>query len=186
AQAKTVAAGDQDNVQLRALQLDANTARDQLESYVQKYREAIARDADNAAPADARVIAPATEPRYPTFPKKIPTLLLGTLAGFLLSAGIAVSRALIEDGEEAPVVRRPVAAARLEPEKDRRPETQAAGISPPPLPARASESLDSGDAPGQLAGLGELIAHVDRDRRTGEPRLALIAGCGDGASREIA
>src|SRR5579883_191382 len=180
AQAKTVAAGNQEDVQLRALQLDANAARDQLESYLQKYREAIARDADNAAPADARIIAPATEPRYPTFPKKIPTLLLGALAGFLLSAGIVVSRALIEDGEEAPVVRRPTAATRLEPERDRRSAAPAADIPPsPPLPARASESGDSG-APGtvgQLTGLGELIAHVDRDRRAGEPRFALIAGC---------
>ncbi|HLJ70149.1 MAG TPA: exopolysaccharide transport family protein [Roseiarcus sp.] len=189
AQAKTVAAGNQEDVQLRALQLDANAARDQLESYVQKYREAIARDADNAAPADARVIAPATEPRYPTFPKKIPTLLLGALAGFLLSAGIVVSRALIEDGEEAPVVRRPVAAARIEPERIRRPDEQAAGVPPPPLPARASESVDQDDASGsagQIAGLGELIAHVDRQGRTGEPRFALIAGCGDGASRGMA
>ena len=53
--------------------LDAKTARDQLESYLQKYREAVAREAENAAPADARIIASASEPREPTFPKKVPT-----------------------------------------------------------------------------------------------------------------
>src|SRR5260370_32782981 len=49
-QSKVVASGNVDEVELRALELDARSARDQLESYVQKYREAIARDADNAAP----------------------------------------------------------------------------------------------------------------------------------------
>ena len=61
---------------LRALQLDAKTAGDQLESYLQKYREAVAREAENAAPADARIIASASDPREPTFPKKLPTILL--------------------------------------------------------------------------------------------------------------
>ena len=85
-QSKTVATGNVDDVQLRALELDAKTSRDQLKSYLQKYREALAREADNAAPADARIIESATEPRTPTFPKKAPTVLLATLAGFLVSS----------------------------------------------------------------------------------------------------
>ena len=88
---------------LRALELDAKTSRDQLESYLQKYREAVAREAENAAPADARIIASASEPRAPTFPKKLPTVLLATLAGFLVSLAAAVARALLAD---AVVVRR--------------------------------------------------------------------------------
>jgi polysaccharide biosynthesis transport protein len=95
-QAKAVATSDADQVQLRALQLDAKTAREQLESYINKYREASARDADDATPANARVIATAQEPLAPTFPKKAPTVLLATLAGFLLAAGIVVARALLE------------------------------------------------------------------------------------------
>jgi len=98
AQSKTVASGNVDEVELRALELDAHAARDQLESYVQKYREAIARDADNASPADARVITVASPPRSPTFPKSAETLVLGTLAGFLLSTGIVVSHALLLQG----------------------------------------------------------------------------------------
>jgi uncharacterized protein involved in exopolysaccharide biosynthesis len=96
-QSKAVATSDVDGVRLRALELDAKTAREQLESYIEKYREAAARDADNATPADARVIATAQEPRTPTFPKKGPTLLLVTLAGFLLSLGVVVARALLRD-----------------------------------------------------------------------------------------
>jgi len=96
-QSKTVASGNADDVKLRALQLDAKTAGDQLESYLQKYREALAREAENAAPADARVIAAASEPRVPTFPKKGPTILLATLAGFLVSLGAVVAHSLLTE-----------------------------------------------------------------------------------------
>jgi polysaccharide biosynthesis transport protein len=189
AQAKTVAEGDQDNVQLRALQLDANAARDQLESYVQKYREAIARDADNAAPADARVIAPATEPRYPTFPKKIPTLLLGTLAGFLFSAGIVVSRALLADDETAPVVRRSPPAL-IDSEVVRpAPTARAQGSAPPPAAPVFDEEDAAEDEPARsfdLAGVHELIDHIQAHGKPGETRFALLAGGGDGASRTTA
>jgi uncharacterized protein involved in exopolysaccharide biosynthesis len=192
AQAKTVASGDQDDVQLRALQLDANSARDQLESYVQKYREAIARDADNAAPADARVIAPANEPRSPTFPKKIETLLLGTLAGFLLSAGVAVSRALLDEGEAAPIVRRPAplrtpsAPTETVPLDPRRPE--------PPPAARSEAVVDRETAASEalpretFVDMPELVDHVESRARPGETRFALIAGAGagGGSARSIA
>jgi uncharacterized protein involved in exopolysaccharide biosynthesis/Mrp family chromosome partitioning ATPase len=107
-QSKTVAAGDADQVQLRALELDAKTAREQLESYIEKYREASARDADDATPANARIIATAQEPLAPSFPKKLPTILLVTSAGFLLSAGIVVARALLDGAgavAEAPISR---------------------------------------------------------------------------------
>ena len=76
-QSKAVATSDAGQVQLRALELDAKTAREQLESYINKYREASARDADDAAPANARVIATAQQPLAPTFPKKAPTVLHG-------------------------------------------------------------------------------------------------------------
>ena len=70
-QSKTVASGNADDVRLRALQLDAKTAGDQLESYLQKYREAVAREAENAAPADARIIASAERSaRTRLFPRR--------------------------------------------------------------------------------------------------------------------
>jgi uncharacterized protein involved in exopolysaccharide biosynthesis len=97
AQSKTVASGNVDEVQLHALEVDAKTAREQLESYIGKYREAVARDADNAAPPNARIIATASEPRTPSFPNKGPTILLVTLASFCLSASLAIAKALLAD-----------------------------------------------------------------------------------------
>ena len=56
------------DVQLRALEREAKTERDLLESYLAKYREATARDNINAAPPEARIISrasPAIKPDYP-------------------------------------------------------------------------------------------------------------------------
>ena len=74
--------------------MEAKTDREQLESYLQKYREAAARDAANAAPADARIIATAEPPRSPTFPKVWQTILLATLAAIVASSGVAAAAAL--------------------------------------------------------------------------------------------
>lgn len=99
-QSQTVANSNVDEVRLHALELDAKTARAQLESYTEKYHEAIAHEADYAEPPDARVISTATAPRLPTFPKKGPTLLMSALAGLFLSIGVVVARALLVDAPE--------------------------------------------------------------------------------------
>ena len=78
---------DADQVKLRELEIDAKTARDQLESYLTKYREAISREAENALPANGRVIAFAMTLVTPTFPKLGPTLLLAPLGGAFVSLG---------------------------------------------------------------------------------------------------
>ena len=137
-QSKTVASGNADDVRLRALQLDAKTSSDQLESYMQKYREAIAREAENAAPADARIVAAASEPRAPTFPKKLPTIVLATLAGFFISLAAVVAQALLTDA----VVMTP--AARRERDDEASLETvepaetlSSAGMQPPAPPVES-------------------------------------------------
>jgi uncharacterized protein involved in exopolysaccharide biosynthesis len=133
-QSKTVATGNVDDVQLRALELDAKTSRDQLESYLQKYREALAREADNAAPADARIIESASEPRTPTFPKKAPTVLLATLAGLLVSVGVVAAQALLADAAVASggAAAEPLAGARERQDEEAPAAAGAAARSAPP------------------------------------------------------
>jgi len=76
-QLKNQAAGtNEQDVQLRALERDAKSQRDLLESYLAKFREATARDTINSAPADARVISRATVSTVPAYPKKLPTVLI--------------------------------------------------------------------------------------------------------------
>ena len=86
---------NEQDVQLRALEREAKTQRDLLESYLAKYREASARDNINAAPPEARIISRATPAIKPAYPKKMPTVLIAAFAAFALSAGFTVTGALL-------------------------------------------------------------------------------------------
>jgi uncharacterized protein involved in exopolysaccharide biosynthesis/Mrp family chromosome partitioning ATPase len=92
---KLVSASNEQDVQLRALERDAKTERDLLENYLAKYREASARDNINAAPPEARIISRASPAIKPDYPKKAPTVLIAAFAAFALSAGFAVTGALL-------------------------------------------------------------------------------------------
>ena len=92
---KLASQSNEQDVQLRALEREAKTQRDLLESYLSKYREASARDNINAAPPEARIISRASPANKPTYPKKIPTILIAAFAAFALSAGFTVTGALL-------------------------------------------------------------------------------------------
>ncbi|MDB5599720.1 MAG: lipopolysaccharide biosynthesis [Xanthobacteraceae bacterium] len=91
---QTASTGEQD-VQLRALERDAKSQRDLLESYLAKYREATSRDTIESAPADARVISRATVSNIPSFPKKLPVVLIATLTTLVLMVGFVATRELL-------------------------------------------------------------------------------------------
>jgi polysaccharide biosynthesis transport protein len=95
-QLKTQAATtNEQDVALRALEREAKSERDLLESYLGKYREATARDTISSAPANARVISRAMVSNIPAYPKKLPTVLIATLATFVLCCGFVVTRELL-------------------------------------------------------------------------------------------
>ena len=83
---------------MRALEREAKTERDLLESYLAKYREATARDNINAAPPEARIISRASPAIKPDYPKKLPTVLIAAFAAFavgrLLVTGALLARAI--------------------------------------------------------------------------------------------
>ena len=83
------------DVQLRALEREAKAQRDLLESYLAKYREATARENIDAAPADGRIISRATVSNTPAYPKKLPIVLIATLASLMLSAGAIATGELL-------------------------------------------------------------------------------------------
>lgn len=91
---QTASTGEQD-VQLRALERDAKSQRDLLESYLTKYREATSRDTIESAPADARVISRATVSNIPSFPKKLPVVLIATLTTLVLMVGFVATQELL-------------------------------------------------------------------------------------------
>jgi uncharacterized protein involved in exopolysaccharide biosynthesis len=89
------ASTNEEDVQLRALEREAKAQRELLESYLAKFREASARESIGSAPADARVISRAMVSNTPFFPKKLPIVLVATLATLALSAGFVVTGAML-------------------------------------------------------------------------------------------
>jgi len=93
---------NEQDVQLRALEREAKTQRDLLESYLTKYREASARDNINAAPPEARIISRASPALKPAYPKKLQTVLIAAFAAFALSAGFTVTGVLLSAPTPSP------------------------------------------------------------------------------------
>jgi succinoglycan biosynthesis transport protein ExoP len=123
------------DVQLRALEREAKAQRDLLESYLAKYREANTRENIDAAPADGRIISRASVSNTPAYPKKLPIVLIATLATLVLGAGaiatgellrMSAPRATATFAAAPPTVRVPAAAASIaaEPEPELQPEQE--------------------------------------------------------------
>jgi uncharacterized protein involved in exopolysaccharide biosynthesis/Mrp family chromosome partitioning ATPase len=142
-QKKTAANANEHEVQLRALEREARALRDNYEQYLAKYRDSLSRDADAAAPADARIISRAVVPQLPAFPKKVPIILLVTLATLVLCSAIVITRYLFSvEGSEAddmPVMM-PMQAAQ---------PMQAQQPMPQPMPMETPAA--SGVAPAEVA-----------------------------------
>jgi Mrp family chromosome partitioning ATPase len=131
---------------LRALEREAKTQRDLLESYLAKYREASARDSIIAAPPEARIISRATPATKPAYPKKLPTVLIAAFAAFALSAGFTVTGALLASPPAS--YSYGYGAAAFEPPPMPRmaspPLAPAAGIAAAPLPVSTVEQIARG------------------------------------------
>jgi tyrosine-protein kinase Etk/Wzc len=119
------------DVQLRAFEREAKAQRDLLESYLAKYREANTRENIDAAPADGRVISRATVSNTPAYPKKLPIVLIATLATLMLTAGAVATGELLR-------MTAPRAAA---------PRAEVVFASEPaPVPAPAAATVAEADA----------------------------------------
>nr|WP_313901558.1 lipopolysaccharide biosynthesis protein [Methylobacterium sp. J-076] len=96
-QQDVVVKGNASEIELRALEREAKVQREQLESYLGRFREASARDAESAAPADARIVSRAVTPTVASFPKKLPIVGFATLVTLLLAIGGVLARALLTE-----------------------------------------------------------------------------------------
>jgi len=163
------------DVQLRALEREAKARRDLLESYLAKYREANTRENIESGPAEGRIISRATVSNTPAYPKKLPIVLIVTLATLLLSSGLIATGELLRmtapRGIVAPRVaspkparapaRAPVAEASVEPQREPEPESEpvfseprevASGIGE--LEQLAEELREAGPAAHKVTVLG--------------------------------
>lgn len=145
------------DVQLRALEREAKAQRDLLETYLGKYREASTRESIDSAPAEGRIISRAVVSNTPAYPKKLPIVLIATLATLLLSSGLVVTGELLRQtapraiatlaqpkARQEPVVHAPLVDA---------PVVDAVEIEPAPLQPAMTANADVSEFAeiGQLA-----------------------------------
>jgi len=164
---KQASSNNGQDVQLRALEREAKAQRDLLESYLAKYREANTRENIEAAPADGRIISRATVSNTPAYPKKLPIVLIATLATLLLSAGAIVTGELLRMTAPRAVavfapsgaarrtpVRAPAVEAEAEPALEPEPEP---GFEQEPEPALREPQAEVATAIGEIEQLAETL-----------------------------
>jgi Mrp family chromosome partitioning ATPase len=157
------------DVQLRALEREAKAQRDLLESYLAKYREANTRENIEAAPADGRIISRATVSNTPAYPKKLPIVLIATLATLLLTSGMIATGELLR--MTAPRAFAAAAPARMPtraPVIEAQTRAQAeADVEPEPEMEPEPEPVFSEPQVAAAAGIGEVAQLADELRGAG-------------------
>ena len=161
---KQASSTNSQDVQLRALERDAKAKRDQLESFLAKYRDASARENLEATPTDGRIISRATVSNTPAYPKKLPIVLIATLATLLLTSGAIATGELLRmtsprtapdpqdyEREIAPAMVlipprgpevAPAAAVAPSAVADHPPESHAPVVDSPPIAAAATSEIE--------------------------------------------
>jgi uncharacterized protein involved in exopolysaccharide biosynthesis/Mrp family chromosome partitioning ATPase len=144
-QAKKQASSTNDeDVKLRALEREAKSQRDLLEAYLAKYREADTRVSLDTPAAEGRIISRAVVSNTPAYPKKLPIVLIATLATLMLTSGVVITGELLRltaprAASPAPAVGSMadvmVLAARVEPMIATRTIATPPAVAPPPTPA---------------------------------------------------
>lgn len=136
------------DVQLRAMEREAKAQRDLLESYLAKYREANTRESIDTAPAEGRIISRGIVSNTPAYPKKLPIVLIATLATLMLTAGVVVTGELLRltaPQAAAVLVAPPVRAApvehRIEPVVAAPVVVVAPPVAPEPVPVLAPAAV---------------------------------------------
>jgi succinoglycan biosynthesis transport protein ExoP len=161
------------DVQLRALERDAKAKRDQLESFLAKYRDASARENLEATPSDGRIISRATVSNTPAYPKKLPIVLIATLATLLLTTGAIVTGELLRMTVPRPGVASPEMIRAVEPEIVMAPPARVrAPAIAPELPETAIVAADHAIEPAMQE---PYVKRVEADAPAGDGEIAQLA-----------
>jgi polysaccharide biosynthesis transport protein len=169
-------ASNEQDVQLRALERDAKSQRDLLESYLAKYREATARDSIDAVSPDARIISTATVSNTPSWPKTLPTVLVAALGALALAVGFVLTSELLAGAPTQAAAFVPTATG-PSPTGGRRAKPDS---GPDSEPDRTADTLAAGSVPGVPL---ETIETLGREMAAaGEParRITVV-----GAARNV-
>ncbi|WJR81775.1 exopolysaccharide transport family protein [Bradyrhizobium sp. NP1] len=187
---KQASSSNGQDVQLRALEREAKAQRDLLESYLAKYREATTRENIDAAPADSRIISRAIVSNTPAYPKKLPIVLIATLAMLLLSTSVIVTgellrmtapRAVAAFVSQAASIGVPIPARRSAAEADPLAEPVDAGV----VEAAAAEPERSDAAQTVLGEIEQLAAALREAGAAAHKITVLGTAAGDSVTLTV-
>ncbi len=165
-QKKMSGALNSQDVQLRALERDAKSQRDLLESYLSRYRDTVSRETPDAVQADARIISRAVASNKVHFPKKLPIIFIVTIGALIAMIGFLAAAQLLRGDIYRTVVRAPHVARDEAPLAPELPKTAAA------QPEFAA-SLRAGPLAAQVRNMGHGIVVVTRAGAEPSSELAL-------------
>ena len=136
---------NQDEITLRALEREAEANRSLLQSFLQRFSEASARQDVSVLPAGARIISKAQILGKPTFPKTKPLFMMGVGGAFLLALLVVFAVEVLS--ATAPAALAGQAAGRRDPVFD----APAAPVSPPtPVPTPMPQPVQAQPAPAPM------------------------------------
>ena len=177
-QKKIAGVANVDQVHLQALERAAQSYKDQLESSTTKYQEAMARESSDATPADARVISRAVVPQEPSYPKKLPFIIFGTVAAFVFMVGFVVAAELLSGRASLDDRHAGVAGVASDdgdlPREDRTAATSADTPVEPALARKGRKAPLTQDDDLVFAPVEEKVAGVKRTRRSRQAALASV------------
>lgn len=160
------------DVQLRALEREAKAQRDLLETYLGKYREASTRETIDTAPTEGRIISRAIVSNTPAYPKKLPIVLIATLATLLLSSGLVVTGELLQQTAPRAVAAFIPAQNQSQAPIRHEPAVEPVVEEPTPLQPEMSADVDVSD----FAEIGQLADSL----RAGSAKKVTVLGTASG------
>lgn len=138
---------NEQDVKLRALEREAKAQRDLLESWLAKYREATARDNIGASSPEARIISRGIVSSTPSWPKKVPTVLIASFGMFTLAIGFILTGQLMSGPLPASTVGATPAARKVEPAPVVPSIMAPSAATPAPVPFAAARPAAASTSP---------------------------------------
>lgn len=169
------------DVQLRALERDAKSQRDLLETYLSRYRDTVSREAPEAVQPDARIISRALPSNKVHFPKKLPIVFIATISALIAMIGFLAMAELMRGDVYRVALREP------EPMlvEDEAPVVPAMPVAP--AKPEFADSVRAGPLTAQVRNMGRGIVIVTRTAHEPSSELAfdLTRELANGGARSL-
>ncbi|BAQ15684.1 GumC family protein [Methyloceanibacter caenitepidi] len=177
---KDVNTSDSAIVELRELQREAETTRAVYESFLSRVKQM--NESESVYTPDARIITPASIPLKPSSPKKLLTLALASMAGFMLGCALALVRdftgqpsthtntELLTRSGLTPLISIPA----LRPQRGLIGTGRGGQSAPPNLYEIAIEVLDGGARSRYRSAVMQLLSYIMDLEASDQPRIVTL------------